>query len=82
MMLLNIALEVMLAEGNFQSFFFDDYKKARCSFPLDFVQQRLLVQRFVQNLFHRNRKDVKNNHNTLLELTFLSTSISFKVTLS
>ena len=44
MMLLNIALEVMLAEGNFQSFFFDDYKKARCGFPLDFVQQRLLVQ--------------------------------------
>ena len=42
MMLLNIAFVVMLAEGNFQPFFFNDYKKARCSFSLVFRHQCLL----------------------------------------
>ena len=85
MILLNIAFEVILADGNFQSFSFNDYKKARCRFSLEFLQQYLLVQGLCPGLasyIARHLKDVKNNHNNLLALTFLFTSISFKITLS
>ena len=44
MMLLNIAFESMLAESNFNPFLFNDYKKARRSFSLKFLQQYQLVQ--------------------------------------
>ena len=60
-------------------FLFHDYKKGRHSFLFEFLQQCLLIQGLFQDLFHRHLKNVKNNHNTLLELTFLLTSISFKV---
>ena len=44
MMLLNIAFEVKLAEGNSNPFLFNDYKKTPSSFSLKFLQQYLLVQ--------------------------------------
>ena len=81
MMLLSIVFEVMLTEGNLNPFLFNDCKKTRYSFSLEFLlQQCLLVQGLCQGL--ASYMDVKNNHNTLLALPFLFTSISFKVTLS
>ena len=44
MMLLNVGFELMLAGGNSQSFLFNDYKKARYSFLLEFPQRCLLVE--------------------------------------
>ena len=76
MMLLNIAFENMLAEGNFQAFYLN-YKKSRCRFLLELLQQCLLIQgRRPGDLLHRHLKDVKNNNNILLALIFLFTSIS------
>ena len=66
MMLLNIAFEVLLAEGNYQSVSTMSVSKSS----------------ELQSLLQRHLKDVKNNHNILLELTFYFTSISFKETLS
>ena len=80
MMLLNVEFEVMLAKGNFQSFFFNDYKKTHCNFPLEFLQQCLPAQGLCPTWFIDIV--VKNNHSTLLQLAFLFISISFKVTLS
>ena len=82
MILLNIAFEVKLKEGNSIPFLFNDYKKARRIFALEFLQKCVLVKGLVQDLLHRDLKVMKNNRNTLLELTFLCNSISFKVTLS
>ena len=66
MMLLNIAFKVLLAEGNYQSVSTMSVSKSS----------------ELQSLLQRHLKDVKNNHNILLELTFYFTSISFKETLS
>ena len=85
MMLLNIAFEVMLAESNFQSFsfLFNDYKKTWLRlFRSSFFNNVCWSNGFVQGLLHRHLKGMKDNHNTLLELTFFFTRINFKVTLS
>ena len=66
MMLLNIAFKVLLAEGNYQSVSTMSVSKSS----------------ELQSLLQRHLKDVKNNHNILLELIFYFTSISFKETLS
>ena len=66
MMLLNIAFKVLLAEGNYQSVSTMSVSKSS----------------ELQSLLQRHLKDVKNNHNILLELTFYFTSISFKEILS
>ena len=50
MMFLNIVFEVMLAEGNFQSFPFNDYKNSCCNFFLKSQQQCLLVQELCPGL--------------------------------
>ena len=85
MMLLNIAFQVIMAEGNFKSFFFLMItKRLAAVLSLEFLLQQclLVLKGFVQDLLHSHLKDVKNNHNTLLALNFLFISISFKVTLS
>ena len=68
MILLNNAFEVTLAEGNF--------------FHSSFYNYVCWSTDFVQDLFDRQLKDVKNNHNTLLALTIPFISISFKLKLS
>ena len=82
MMLLNIAFEVLLAEGNFQSFFLMITKSLAAVFRSSFYKNVCWSKGFVEDLLRRDLKDVKNNRNTLFELTFLFTSISFKVKLS
>ena len=81
-MFLNIAFESYLQKV-ISNHFFNDYKKTGWRFSLEFLQQCLLAQRFRPgDVLHRHLKDVKNDHNTLLQLILFFTSISFKVTLS
>ena len=76
-MLLNIAFEVMLAEV-----MIINTPAAVFLWSLYIYNNVCWSKGYVQDLPHRHLKDVKNNHNTFLAMTFLFFSISFQVALS
>ena len=73
MILLNIAFEVMLAVGNFQSFSLMITKRLTAQFFTRVSTTMTTGPRTPSRLhsFHIYVKDMKNNHNTLLALSFL-----------